>query len=170
MLKTWMLAAGVIVGSLVLVPMFQPLPASAARCCGAGPGGPVVGGGGGSSEQPGGPGGGGDGGDLPAVSPEDQIAKMAETCNAGLSNLVKIPPSMVASFASEGGVSVVPVCNSGLGKRAAVDNSQALPLQPAIAANPALDGPLKQGGFSADNVVGVVLVKGVATLYVHKGM
>jgi len=128
--------------------------------------------GGGSSEQPGGPGGGtgGDGGDLPALSPEEQIAKMGEICNAALNDLVKIPPSMVAAFASEGGVSVVPVCNSGLGKHAAIDNSQALPLQSAIAANPALNGPLKHDGFSSDNVVGVVLVQGVATLYVHKGI
>ena len=121
-------------------------------------------------QEGGGPGGGGNGGDLPTVAPEDQLRKIAETCNAALGNLVKIPVSMVVGFASEGGVSVVPVCNSGLGKKAAIDNSQALPLQPAIGANPALSGPLKQGGFSADNVVGVVLLNGVATLYVHKGM
>ena len=170
MLKTWILTAGFIAGSLILVPMLQTTPASAARCLGAAcPGG--GGGGGGSSEEGGGgPGGGGNGGDLPTLTPDEQIAKMAETCNAALGNLVKIPVSMVAAFASEGGVTVVPVCNSGLGRKVSIDDSQALPLQGAIAANPALNGPLKAGGFSSDNVVGVVLIKGVATLYVHKGM
>lgn len=92
---------------------------------------------------------------------------MEDTCNGALQQLVKIPERMVAAFADENGVSVVPVCNTGIGKAARLDSSQALPLQKAIAANPALMGPLTAHGFHAEDVVGVVLIKGVATLYVH---
>ena len=66
-----------------------------------------------------------------------------------------------------GSVNVVPVCNSGLGHKVTVDNSQALPLQNAIAGNGDLVGPLGKDGFKPDDVVGVVLINGVATLYVH---
>jgi hypothetical protein len=121
-----------------------------------------------SSEEPGGPGGpGGNGGDIPPPPPDQQLAKMEDTCNGALQQLVKIPEKMVVAFADENGVTVVPVCNSGLAKSAKLDASQALPLQNAIAANPALMRPLTAHGFHAEDVVGVVLIKGVATLYVH---
>ena len=63
----------------------------------------------------------------------------------------------------------MPVCNSGPAREAVLDAAQALPLQNAIARNAALMGALNARGFKADDVVGVVLVQGVATLYVHKG-
>jgi hypothetical protein len=116
---------------------------------------------------PGGPGGGGNGGDLPTPPPEEQVAQLTEVCNAALSSLVKIPVTMVEKF--QGGVSVVPVCNSGLGHKASIDNSQAVPLQGAIGDNRTLAGPLGKDGFRPEDVVGVVLIDGVATLYVHTG-
>jgi len=117
----------------------------------------------------GGPGGpGGDGGDLPTPPPEEKIRQLEETCNGALQDLVKIPEKMVLEFDNPSGVTVAPVCNSGLGHQAKIDASQALPLQDAIAANPVLMGVLKAHGFHAEDVVGVVLIKGVATLYVHK--
>ena len=91
-----------------------------------------------------------------------------ETCNAALGDLKKIPEKLVTAFANESGASVVPVCNSGPGRQAELDDSQALPLQNAIAKNAALMAVLKAHGFTAEDVVGVVVVKDVATLYVHK--
>lgn len=126
-----------------------------------------------SSGEPGTPGdpngSGGDGGDIPPPPPEQQLAKIEEVCNAALSQLAKIPEKMVAAFDNAGGVDISPVCNSGLGHQARIDASQALPLQNAIKNNPVLMAALKARGFSAEDVVGVVLIDGVATLYVHKG-
>lgn len=122
------------------------------------------------SNEPGNPNGsGGDGGDIPPPPPEQQLAKIEEVCNAALSQLAKIPEKMVAAFDNAGGVDISPVCNSGLGHQARIDASQALPLQNAIKNNPVLMAALKARGFSAEDVVGVVLIDGVATLYVHKG-
>jgi hypothetical protein len=121
-------------------------------------------------DQPGDPkGSGGDGGDIPLPPPEQQIVKIEETCNAALAQLVRIPEKTVAAFDNAGGVDVAPVCNSGLGHKARIDASQALPLQNAIKHNPVLMAALKARGFNAEDVVGVVMVGGVATLYVHKG-
>ena len=111
----------------------------------------------------------GNGGDLPTLSPQDQIAQLEETCNGALATLVQIPERMVVAFDNEAGVSVIPICNNGLGHSAKIDASQALPLQTAIGQNAALLAALKAKGFTADDVVGVVLIKGIATLYVHKG-
>ena len=126
-----------------------------------------------SSGEPGTPGdpngSGGDGGDIPPPPPEQQLAKIEEVCNAALSQLAKIPEKMVAAFDNAGGVDISPVCNSGLGHQARIDASQALPLQNAIRNNPVLMAALKARGFSAEDVVGVVLIDGVAPLYVHKG-
>jgi hypothetical protein len=127
-----------------------------------------------SSGQPGDPGDGtgtgGDGGDIPPPPPEQQLTKLEETCNAALAQLVKIPEKMVADFSNAGGVDVSPVCNAGLGHQAKIDASQALPLQNAIRNNPVLMAALAARGFKAEDVVGVVLIEGVATLYVHKGV
>mgnify|MGYP001547348173 CR=1 FL=1 len=108
------------------------------------------------------------GGDLPALTEAQRVALMAQTCNTALQNLTKIPASMVSSFAADNGVSVVGVCDTGLGHKAVIDASQALPLQAAIAANPVLIDALRARGYSADDVVGVVIVDGAATLYAHK--
>lgn len=126
--------------------------------------------GGGSSSVPGGGGnnpGGNDDTDQPQT-PEEKLAQIEETCNGALSTLAKVPEKMVISFDNETGVNVVPICNTGVGKQAKIDAAQALPLQTAIANNPALIAALKAKGFTADDVVGVVLLNGAATLYVHK--
>jgi hypothetical protein len=125
------------------------------------------GGGGGSGgnadpQDPGTPGGGN--GPTGNYTPE-AVDKAALVCNGALTGLHKLSAKTVAGF--EGDANVVPVCNSGAGKQATIDGSQALPLQTTIAANPALMEALKAAGFDADSVVGVVMIKGQATLYVH---
>jgi|GEM_PF-3704581 len=124
------------------------------------------GGGGGSggdgSGNPDGPG----GGNGPVGNyPPEAVDKAASVCNGALSGLHKLSVKVVADFG--GSANVVPVCNSGAGRHATIDGSQALPLQDTIAANPTLMGALKAAGFGADSVVGVVMIKGQATLYVH---
>jgi hypothetical protein len=111
----------------------------------------------------------GNGPDLPTATPEEQKATAEEICNAALHKLKKIPVSMVVAYDNQPGVTVVPVCNSGPARKAELDSAQALPLQDAIANNVTLMTPLGDHGFKADDVVGVVLREGVATLYVHKG-
>ena len=108
------------------------------------------------------------GGDLPPLTEEQHLSQIEQTCNAALAHLTKIPASMVSGFAADNGVSVIGVCDSGLGHKVAIDASQALPLQAAIAANPALIDALRARGYSADDVVGVVIIDGAATLYAHK--
>jgi hypothetical protein len=113
---------------------------------------------------------GGNGGDLEPLSTEDHIAQLEKTCNAALAKLAKVPESLVKSFSPEGSVSVIAVCNSGLGHKAEIDGSQALPLQNAIAANPAMTNALQQQGFHVEDVVGIIVSNGIATLYAHKGI
>ena len=120
---------------------------------------------GGPGGGPGGPGGGGNGGDLPPLSDDEKIAQLEQTCNAAIGTLIKLPASMIEEF--QGSVKVVPVCNSGLGHKVAIDNSQAAPLMGAIAGNDLLSGPLGHDGFKPSDVVGVVLVNGEVILYVH---
>ena len=106
----------------------------------------------------------------PTIVKSRRLQKLEDTCNGALQKLVKIPESLVESYTNSGGVTVVGVCNSGLGHKASIDGSQALPLQTAIAGNPALAGPLQQHGYRVEDVVGIVLFSNdVATLYVHKG-
>ena len=171
--KTTMTAIGLLSAMAVIAPlMITSSPAATASGsqnpssqASSEPGGPDGGGPGGGDGGPG-----GNGGDIPPPPPEEQIAKMEETCNAALSQLAKIPEKMVVAFDNSGGVTVAPVCNSGLGRQAKIDASQALPLQKAIANNPVLMAALQARGFHAEDVVGIVLIEGVATLYVHKGV
>lgn len=166
--KTTYGVLGVVAALAILVPMAVTTPAGAQSSTYSSPSSPPP-----SSGEPGTPGdpngSGGDGGDIPPPPPEQQLAKIEEVCNAALSQLAKIPEKMVAAFDNAGGVDISPVCNSGLGHQARIDASQALPLQNAIRNNPVLMAALKARGFSAEDVVGVVLIDGVATLYVHKG-
>lgn len=166
--KTTYGVLGVVAALAILVPMAVTTPAGAQSSTYSSPSSPPP-----SSGEPGTPGdpngSGGDGGDIPPPPPEQQLAKIEEVCNAALSQLAKIPEKMVAAFDNAGGVDISPVCNSGLGHQARIDASQALPLQNAIKNNPVLMAALKARGFSAEDVVGVVLIDGVATLYVHKG-
>lgn len=166
--KTTYGVLGVVAALAILIPMAVTTPAGAQSSTYSSPSSPPP-----SSGEPGTPGdpngSGGDGGDIPPPPPEQQLAKIEEVCNAALSQLAKIPEKMVAAFDNAGGVDISPVCNSGLGHQARIDASQALPLQNAIRNNPVLMAALKARGFSAEDVVGVVLIDGVATLYVHKG-
>jgi hypothetical protein len=166
--KTTYGVLGVVAALAILVPMAVTTPAGAQSSSSSPPSSPPP-----SSGEPGTPGdpngSGGNGGDIPPPPPEQQLAKIEEVCNAALSQLAKIPEKMVAAFDNAGGVDISPVCNSGLGHQARIDASQALPLQNAIKNNPVLMAALKARGFSAEDVVGVVLIDGVATLYVHKG-
>jgi len=116
--------------------------------------------------DPGDPGNPKTGDDLPTPPDAVRIADAEKVCNAALGALVKIPVKMVVAF--EGSVKIVPVCNSGLGKQTNIDAAQAMPLQRAIGDNPVLSGPLDDDGLKADDVVGVVLIEGNATLYVHR--
>jgi hypothetical protein len=168
MIKASVLALGAVVALALAIPPQFSTPAQAANIGACGP--PrCPGGGGGPSSEPSNPNDNpGNGPDLPTPPPEEQKAAAAEVCNAGLHDLKKIPEKMVVAFSNEPGVSVVPVCNNGAARQAVLDAAQALPLQNAIAKNAALMGPLNARGFKADDVVGVVLVEGVATLYVHK--
>lgn len=165
--KSTMTAIGLITAMAIVSPLLLTTPVGAASTASSTPPPPSSTP---SSSEPGGPGGtGGDGGDIPPPPPEQQISKIEEVCNAALAQLVKIPEKMVVAFDNAAGVDVSPVCNSGLGHQARIDASQALPLQNAIKNNPVLMAALKARGFSAEDVVGVVLIDGVATLYVHKG-
>jgi len=137
-------------------------------------GDPSTGGGdgGASSQQPDEPGGtkgsGGNGGDITPLPQSEQIARLEETCNGALHTLAKVTESTVAAFSNPWAVSVIGVCNSGLGRHAAIDDSQAAPLRSAIANNPALTEPLGDQGFRVEDIVGVIMTNGVATLYGHK--
>jgi hypothetical protein len=122
-----------------------------------------------SSKPPDNPGNtGGDGGDLPQPPLEVRIRQMEETCNGALHQLAKVPEKLVDEFSNASGVTVVPFCNSGLGHSITVYADQALPLQNAIARNFALMTALAARGFKPEDVVGIVIADGVATLYVHK--
>lgn len=176
MLKTTLAALALTTATLLAVPTLSVLPAHATVVgC---DGGPCDEGGGESSQPPsgdegndgnghGGPG--GNGGDLDPLTPEQRIARLEQTCNAALQKLARVTEPMVEAFSPEGSVSVVAVCNSGLGHKAEIDGSQALPLQSAIAANPAMAGALQQQGFHVEDVVGIIVSNGIATLYAHKG-
>ena len=174
MLKTTLAALAVITATLMVAPAALVLPAHASviGCDGS------CDDGGDSSSQPpstegddsGGHGGaGGNGGDLTPLTTDEHIAQLEKTCNAALAKLAQVPERLVTSFAPDGSVSVIAVCNSGLGHRAEIDGSQALPLQNAIAANPAMTAALQQQGFHAQDVVGIVVSDGIAPLYVHRG-
>lgn len=175
MLKTTLAAMALITATLLVAPATLVLPAHASVICD----GPCDDGDGGSSSQPpssqeddgGGHGGtGGNGGDLPTVTPQEHISQLEKTCNGALAKLAKVPESLVTSFSPDGSVSVIGVCNSGLGHKAEIDGSQALPLQNAIAANPAMANALREQGFHVEDVVGIVVSNGIATLYAHKGI
>ena len=175
MMKHVMAAAASAAILAMVVPAVLPLSALAASASGSsssgssassGPSNPST-----PPDNPGQPNGGPGGGDpgLPAPPTPEQVSQLEQLCNAALNRLAKVPPKLVVAFANEAGVSVVPVCNSGAGHQAKIDPSQALPLQHAIANNPALMAVLKLHGFHAEDVVGVVMTDGVATLYVHLG-
>ena len=117
-------------------------------------------------ELPGSPG--GSAGDLPPLPPTEQIARMENVCNTGLSALAHVTAKMVEAIAPTASVNIVGVCNSGLGHQAPIDADQALPVRDAIAANPLLAAALQTHGFHADEVVGIVIAGGKVTLYVHR--
>lgn len=179
MLKTTLAVLGLVLATAIISPTTFVGVAHASCLPGTCEGGGDEGEGGGSSQPPsssqedsgnghGGPG--GNGGDLPPLSTEDHIAQLEKTCNAALAKLAQIPERLVTSFSPDGSVSVIAVCNSGLGHKAEIDGSQALPLQHAIAGNAAMLSALQQQGFHVEDVVGIVVSNGIATLYVHRGL
>jgi hypothetical protein len=181
MLKTTFAALAVITATLVVAPatMMASAHAGTVICDGPCDEGGGEGGGGGTSSQPpsskedggsGHGGSGGSGGDLTPVTAEQHLAQLEKTCNDALLKLTPIPVSLVKAFSPDGSVSVIGVCNSGLGHKASIDGSQAQPLQAAIAANPAMAGALRAQGFHAEDVVGIVVSNDVATLYVHRAV
>ena len=111
----------------------------------------------------------GDGGDVAPLSQSEQIAKIEGTCNGALERLAKVSESAVAAFSNRWAVTVIAVCNNGLGHQASIDDSQVVPLRGAIAGNPALTEALDADKFSVEDVVGVIMSGGAAALYVHKG-
>jgi hypothetical protein len=171
MLKTAFAAIAIILATAIIAPTAFVAVAHAScapgACGGAGaegappPAGQEDGGGHGGS--------GGNGGDLEPLSPEQRIARLEQTCNAALRGLLPIPEKLVTSFSPQGSVSVIAVCNSGLGHQADIDGSQALPLHDAIATNPAMTTALQHEGFQVEDVVGIIVADGTATLYAHKG-
>jgi len=110
----------------------------------------------------------GGGPDLPQPTPDEQRSSMEQVCNAALHGLAKVSVKLVEAYSNEPGASVVPLCNSGVGHSAKIDNSQALPLQNAIAGNPVLMDVLTAHGFHAEDVVGVTMGTDMAKLYVHR--
>lgn len=174
MLKTTLAALAVITATLMVAPTALVTPAFATIVV-CDEGGCDDGDGGGTSSQPSsqedgdhGHGSGGNGGELTPITPEQHLLQLEKTCNAALQKLVPIPVSLVTSFSPDGSVSVIGLCNSGLGHKASIDGSQAVPLQTAIAANPAMAAALRAQGFHVEDVVGIVVSNDVATLYVHR--
>jgi hypothetical protein len=162
-LKTPLVALGALVALAFVLPHFAVLDALAqAAASGSSSSTPPP-------DKPDDPNNPGNGPDLPDVPTDEKLRQMVEICNAALHKLKVIPVGMVVAYDNHPGVTVVPVCNSGPARKAELDSAQALPLQDAIANNITLMTPLGDHGFKADDVVGVVLRQGVATLYVHKG-
>jgi hypothetical protein len=151
--------------ALAIVAITLPVPPSAAQVCARFcPPPPTTS----SSTPDGGTNNPGGGPDLPQPTPDEQRSSMEQVCNAALHSLAKVSVKLVEAYSNEPGASVVPLCNSGVGHSAKIDNSQALPLQNAIAGNPVLMDVLTAHGFHAEDVVGVTMGTDMAKLYVHR--
>jgi hypothetical protein len=151
--------------ALAIVAITLPVPPSAAQVCARlCPPPPTTS----SSTPDGGTNNPGGGPDLPQPTPDEQRSSMEQVCNAALHSLAKVSVKLVQAYSNEPGASVVPLCNSGVGHSAKIDNSQALPLQNAIAGNPVLMDVLTAHGFHAEDVVGVTMGTDMAKLYVHR--
>ena len=118
------------------------------------------------------PGNGGPGDEPPPPPPQEQADAAAAVCNEGLDKLRKVSQTQVEQFANEDAVKIQPVCHRtpDIRRLAEINPKQAIDLRAVIAANPALNDPLTSEGYHSDDVVGILIGKLGATLYVHKSL
>lgn len=85
-------------------------------------------------------------------------------CDAKIGDLAKVTAKQITSVNGRDAVEVVPVCvdKNLIEQQLGVEN-----LRNAIAKNDKMDAALGQGGYAADDVVGVVVGRKAAVLYVH---
>ena len=104
------------------------------------------------------PGGGFPGGDIPGNKAGLQL------CDAQIGDLKKVSAKQVRSITGRDDVQVVPVCaeKNLIEQQQGVEN-----LRTAVANNDKMDAALDQTGYTADDVVGLVVGRTQAVLYVH---
>ena len=85
-------------------------------------------------------------------------------CDAKIGDLAKVTAKQITSVNGRDAVEVVPVCvdKNLIEQQLGVEN-----LRNAIAKNDKMDAVLDQGGYAADDVVGVIVGRKAAVLYVH---
>lgn len=85
-------------------------------------------------------------------------------CDAQIGDLAKVTAKQIGTVNGRDAVDVVPVCvdKNLIEQQLGVEN-----LRSAIAQNDKMDQALGQGGYAADDVVGVVVGRKSAVLYVH---
>lgn len=85
-------------------------------------------------------------------------------CDAQIGDLAKVTAKQIGSVNGRDAVNVVPVCvdKNLVEQQLGVDS-----LRSAIAQNDKMDKALGQGGYAADDVVGVIVGRSSAVLYVH---
>lgn len=85
-------------------------------------------------------------------------------CDAQIGDLAKVTAKQIGSVSGRDSVQVVPVCadKNLIEQQLGVDS-----LRGAIAQNGKMDKALGQGGYAADDVVGVIVGRNSAVLYVH---
>jgi hypothetical protein len=85
-------------------------------------------------------------------------------CDAKIGDLAKVTAKQITSVSGRDAVDVVPVCvdKNLIEQQLGVEN-----LRSAIAKNDKMDKALGQGGYAADDVVGVIVGRKAAVLYVH---
>lgn len=85
-------------------------------------------------------------------------------CDAKIGDLAKVTAKQITSVNGRDAVDVVPVCvdKNLIEQQLGVEN-----LRHAIAQNDKMDKALGKGGYGADDVVGVVVGRKAAVLYVH---
>lgn len=85
-------------------------------------------------------------------------------CDAQIGDLAKVTAKQIRTVNGRDAVDVVPVCvdKNLIEQQLGVEN-----LRSAIAQNDKMDKALGQGGYASDDVVGVVVGRNSAVLYVH---
>lgn len=85
-------------------------------------------------------------------------------CDAQIGDLAKVTAKQIGTVSGRDAVDVVPVCvdKNLVEQQLGVDS-----LRGAIAQNGKMDKALGQGGYAADDVVGVIVGRNSAVLYVH---
>jgi hypothetical protein len=85
-------------------------------------------------------------------------------CDAKIGDLAKVTARQIGSVNGRDAVDVVPVCAD---KNLVEQQLGVESLRNAIARNDKMDKALGQGGYAADDVVGVIVGRNSAVLYVH---